>query len=347
MVYALIYGFCQDEKSKYMGSAQYIADSLNISRQSVSFILSKLTEKNYIVKSDRTENGIKFCDYEVAKEKIPDNDFLKEILHDIKKLDTPVKKLDTPVKKLDTPVKKLDTPVKKLDTPVKKLDTIDLLEEEESSSSDPPESEKAFLKEEPVLHKYSKNCDFPDPQESGEFSQRKTGPPFSISSLKQVFKQLDGSLIFSDDFYSRASSFMVSNHLDFNYISWLYSFCLRRNPKNIDNYLFKVFFDSRLVDLFLENFKPPSVSLISCPVCGAEHDSGLSECPVCGLNSSGRHNQEQINQKKRFYDLPSDLKDAYEQEFNSLHESTKHLDFRERRTQLENLDRKYGLIDTC
>jgi hypothetical protein len=341
MVYALIYGFCQDEKSKYMGSAQYIADSLNISRQSVSFILCKLTEKNYIIKSDRIENGIKFCDYEVEKEKIPDNDVLKEILHDIKKLDSP------PVKKLDTPVKKLDTPVKKLDTPPCK-ETLHHIEEEEeisSSSSDPPKNEKAFLEEEPVLYKYSKNCYFPDPQESDEFSQIETGPPFSVSSLKSFFKQLDGSLIFSSDFYPKAVSFLDDNNFDLEYVRWVYKFCLEKKPKSIDNYLFKVFFDSRLVDLFLENFKPPSISLISCPVCSTEHDSSLSECPVCGLNSSGRHNQEQINQKKRFFDLPSDLNDAYEQEFSSLHESTKHLDFRERRTQLENLDRKYGLID--
>jgi hypothetical protein len=211
----------------------------------------------------------------------------------------------------------------------------------------PPSGEENSLVIYTNSNNTSSSSDLPETlpeEEEHNFHSKKKNNSLNILSLKSFFKQLDGSLIFSSDFYPKAISFLADNNLDLEYVRWIYKFCLEKRPKNIDNYLFKVFFDSRLVDLFLENFKPPSVSLISCPVCSTEHDSGLSECPVCGLNSSGRHNQEQINLKKRFFNLPSNLKDAYEQEFNSLHESTKHLDFRERRILLENLDRKYGLI---
>jgi hypothetical protein len=198
----------------------------------------------------------------------------------------------------------------------------------------------------------------PPPETAADFDEMindlKSGGVFensdkSVNDLKLHFKNLSLSLIFDENFYPKAVSYLSLYKLDFKFVSWMYEFCLKKEPKNLSGYFFKIFFESRYVELYRSQPPPVEKPLFTfkCPVCSTEHDSSLSECPVCGLNSSGRHNQEQINLKKRFYDLPPDLKDAYEQEFNSLHESTKHFDFRERRTQLENLDRKYGLIDTC
>jgi len=41
MIYAAIYGFSQDEESKYEGSGRYIADSLGMSKRQVFTISGK------------------------------------------------------------------------------------------------------------------------------------------------------------------------------------------------------------------------------------------------------------------------------------------------------------------
>ena len=45
-VFAIIYGFSQDEASSFDGSSQYLADFCGISKVSTLSILSKLTEKS-------------------------------------------------------------------------------------------------------------------------------------------------------------------------------------------------------------------------------------------------------------------------------------------------------------
>lgn len=50
LVFALIYGFCQDGKSMYSGGRKYIAETFNISLRTVDGTLKALTERGYIVK---------------------------------------------------------------------------------------------------------------------------------------------------------------------------------------------------------------------------------------------------------------------------------------------------------
>jgi hypothetical protein len=68
MVYALIYGFSQDKVSKFTGSGQYIADSLGISRRSVTTILDSMTKKRYLHKFEYEENRVKLCAYQANVE---------------------------------------------------------------------------------------------------------------------------------------------------------------------------------------------------------------------------------------------------------------------------------------
>lgn len=58
LVYALIYGFCQDKESKFKGSINYISKSLNISNSSVKRILTLLCKKQLIFKIINKENNI-------------------------------------------------------------------------------------------------------------------------------------------------------------------------------------------------------------------------------------------------------------------------------------------------
>ena len=67
LVYAIIYGFSQDEESRFTGSLQYLADWTNSSKQGVMKNLKSLVDKGYIEKIDRTINGVKFCEYRTTK----------------------------------------------------------------------------------------------------------------------------------------------------------------------------------------------------------------------------------------------------------------------------------------
>lgn len=70
LVYAVIYGFSQDGESVYRGGAGYLADCLNLSRQSVFALLKKLVDKGLIIKQEKVVNNVKFADYAINFEKL-------------------------------------------------------------------------------------------------------------------------------------------------------------------------------------------------------------------------------------------------------------------------------------
>jgi len=63
MVYALIYGFSQDNETQYTGSVGYIADWIGSTKQTVHNVLKSLCEKKLLIKQEEYRNGIKFCSY--------------------------------------------------------------------------------------------------------------------------------------------------------------------------------------------------------------------------------------------------------------------------------------------
>ena len=67
LVYAIIYGFSQEEGQVFSGSLQYLADWTNSSKQGVSKNLKSLVEKGYLGKNDKYINGVKFCEYYATK----------------------------------------------------------------------------------------------------------------------------------------------------------------------------------------------------------------------------------------------------------------------------------------
>ena len=52
IVYAIIYGFSQNEQGEFTGSAQYLADWVGCTRRTVMTILNKLVENNFISKTE-------------------------------------------------------------------------------------------------------------------------------------------------------------------------------------------------------------------------------------------------------------------------------------------------------
>ena len=183
-----------------------------------------------------------------------------------------------------------------------------------SSSSDPP------LEKPPPEEEESKN----------------------ILSLKQFLKDLNPAFVFSESFYQKAVGFMVLKCLDSSYASWLYDFCVKKKPKSLENYFFKVFFDDRCAELYLEESKPLPVKVFKCPVCSTEHDSSLLACPRCRLDKSYRNDQKRILRGKRLYEMPENIKKSYNDELDNIIHSR--FDFQERINQIESLELKYGLL---
>ncbi len=66
LCYALIYGFSQDQTSEFTGSHNYIAESLNTTRENARKILLRLIEKGLINKRDEVISGVKFCRYSIS-----------------------------------------------------------------------------------------------------------------------------------------------------------------------------------------------------------------------------------------------------------------------------------------
>ena len=61
--YAIIYGFSQDGKSEFTGSANYLAEWMGCSRSTVMETLKKLVENGLLVKRNITQDGAMFCAY--------------------------------------------------------------------------------------------------------------------------------------------------------------------------------------------------------------------------------------------------------------------------------------------
>lgn len=81
LVYALIYGFSQDGKSWFTGSANYISEWVGITRQNIMAILKRLVEKELIIKQDKVVNGVKLVDYKVNTEMYEKNTPCNKTLH--------------------------------------------------------------------------------------------------------------------------------------------------------------------------------------------------------------------------------------------------------------------------
>lgn len=67
LIYAIIYGFSQDERQKFSGSLQYLADWTNSTKQGVIKNLKSLLDRGYIEKTETFINGIKLCEYHATK----------------------------------------------------------------------------------------------------------------------------------------------------------------------------------------------------------------------------------------------------------------------------------------
>lgn len=100
MVYAIIYGFSQNEAGKFTGSQNYLADWIGCTRRTINEVLKSLVDRKLIIKDTYEKNGMTFCEYRVEDitryHKIMNENF------------TPCEKISHP------PVKNLHTPCEEI-----------------------------------------------------------------------------------------------------------------------------------------------------------------------------------------------------------------------------------------
>ena len=63
LIYAIIYGFSQDEGQRFTGSIQYLAEWTNMTKRSVLNILQSLVDKGLLQREEKFVNKIKFVEY--------------------------------------------------------------------------------------------------------------------------------------------------------------------------------------------------------------------------------------------------------------------------------------------
>lgn len=63
LAYALIFGFCQDGKSTFRGSLEYVANWLGCNRRTAIRVLQRLEEEGLVIKHETTINNVKVCEY--------------------------------------------------------------------------------------------------------------------------------------------------------------------------------------------------------------------------------------------------------------------------------------------
>lgn len=119
IAYALIYGFSQDNESEFKGSLNYVAEWLNCSKTTAFNLLNKLADDGFIKKTEKTINGVKFCNYSAVK---PDNEELKKIKLR-KQIRKEKEKTERSSKKLNSCSKNYNGCSKKLNEGVQKVDT--------------------------------------------------------------------------------------------------------------------------------------------------------------------------------------------------------------------------------
>lgn len=95
-VYAIIYGFTQNNETEFSGSLSYLQEWCNVSRVTIIKCLQELVDEGLIVKTEEYKNNVKFCRYKatlqvVKKFNYPSKETLqggsKETLHNNTKYD--------------------------------------------------------------------------------------------------------------------------------------------------------------------------------------------------------------------------------------------------------------------
>ena len=166
------------------------------------------------------------------------------------------------------------------------------------------------------------------------------------ANLKSYLESLNPGLRFDEDFYPKILAFLAEHQLGFDYLSWFYAQCKKKAPRSLRDYFFKVFLLRRYVEIYQDEVKPPpepTITLVTCPACSAQHNVADDSCPQCGLSKEHWQDSEKVFFRKRLYEMPPETQARYDAEVDFII-SSKELEFTEKSKRMADLKRQYGLV---
>ncbi len=192
--------------------------------------------------------------------------------------------------------------------------------------------------------------------------------------IKSETDNIFGEYYFDYSFPEKAADFLKSRKMEKcdwrNYLKYIFDKLSEKNANNPRGLAYRLFFQDDIVHDFLRNKQQQLVlqeekrqklleaekRKATCPACGCSFDTlYFDSCRDCGLSINDFHNIKKIERQKRFNKLTPQNKQNYYSEYLDF---KKELNFTEKlifcnseegkKQQYEyvqNLDRKYGLIE--
>ena len=341
LVYALIYGFCQNTQSKFKGSLKYITNWLCITEPGVIKVLKSLINQNQIEKTVKSGPGaIKYCEYNTKQNA---EGTTKLFAQATKQSAEGTTKLFAQATKqsAEGTTKLFAQATKQSAEGTTKLfaDNITNNNARENSTSTDSTIIKTNSEEEVFLIINNKINELFENQI--EFS------PDTASKLLESFKK------------SKLDIQKISN-----YVQWAYDYLKERCKKEecFPGYFYNSISKTSLIFKFKtkisieqENAKQKQIQLIDCLICGNKHNIH-EQCEQCGYDYSQLKNKKQneINKIKRIYFLDPETKLKFNTEYQKIFQKYPSLSIisnpnikKEFETEIFNLEIKYGLNEEC
>lgn len=350
LVYALIHGFCQDGKSVFKGSLNYIMAWLNISKPTAIACIQSLIDKGMIVKSIiYNKNSVAGCEYYTKKSRNTES--------------------ETP--KIPQNVEKGGKEI---------LPPQNEKEPEGSKEFLPPQNEKRLEGGKETLLGCSKKFTRGG-KETLPYNTTDNTKDNATAANKTNFEALSekyfGKNAFDAEFSRKAATFFTKTQI--NDYELYFEFIKNRltetqNAKQVNNprgLAYRLFFQPDIAQSFLEQQQNILLEKqkkeekqreiekrkLLCPCCGKKFlPDYISSCPECNFAIDNFENKEKVNVHIRFLKLPEAKKEEYQKEINNIYFSGNFLEtFREtpeqrkqknilREQQERELNIKYGLV---
>lgn len=353
LVYALIHGFCQDGKSVFKGSLNYIMSWLKISKPTCITTIQSLIDKGLIVKTViYNKNSVAGCEYYTNKSRNTEST------------------ASTQSNNLQSKSKNIEKGGKETLPPQTKNET------EGGKNILPPQNEGG--KE--TLLGWSKNFTrggketLPN-NTTGNTKDNATAA--NKTNFEALSEKYFGKNAFDAEFARKAAAFFKKTQIkDYElYFDFIKTRLTEtQNAKQVKNprgLAYRLFFQPDIAQSFLEQQQNILLEKqkeeekqrkieerkLLCPCCGKKFlPDYVSSCPECSFAIDNFDNQEKVNVHIRFLKLPDAKKEEYQKEINNIYFSDNFLEtFREtpeqrkqksilREQQERELNIKYGLV---
>ena len=339
ILYALIHGFCQDKKSVYSLSFDYLQKWLNASRDTVAAVLTSLLKKGLIEREVREIRGnVKKYNYWTKASRISFEELIEETeLHQSEN-----RTGKTCEKSNNQSENRTGENMTSQNSGLVTSQKIGLVTSQNFGLNN-------SLNNTLNINSSSSETEFKSDTEKNTAGQKEEEPFFNF-----IKKKFGSAHVFTKDFKKKLEIHMSNNQIlpaeTENYLNFVYELCQKKKPANMSAY----FFTTCLNDVTAANYihqkingAPEKKKDFRCPVCGCMH-SAFEDCPKCGLDKDGRNNAELIGILQKEQKLLPEQRRKLDEEMVALTMEYMSLPpnrWEEKKQRKKQIYAKYGLLD--